>query len=213
MDKFTRTNLASWEARVPVHAASRFYDVRGFLRGRSSLLPLELSEVGTVKKLRLLHLQCHFGLDTLSWARRGARVTGVDFSPSAVAKARELAARFLKPGGFVYIADDHPFAGVFDDSGRRPVIDYFMDKALLVPPCGTYTDGPRRKMPATYEWWYTVSGLLDAVKSAGLRLDYFREHPFTAWRRFPGMRKGKDGLWRDPGGKLPLLFSLKAYKP
>lgn len=261
MDKFTRANLASWEARVPVHAASRFYDVRGFLRGRSSLLPLELAEVGPVKDRRLLHLQCHFGLDTLSWARRGARVTGVDFSPSAVAKAGELAgraglsadfvlsdvyslgrrlkgrfdivyatygvfcwigdlkrwfrtaARFLKPGGFVYVADDHPFAGVFEDSGRRPVIDYFTDKALRVPPAATYTDGPRRKMPATYEWWYTVADLLDAVKSAGLRLDYFHEHPFTAWRRFAGMRKGKDGLWRAPGGKLPLLFSLKAYKP
>lgn len=260
MDRYMKANQTSWDARVPVHAGSRFYNTEGFLKGGSSLLPLELAEVGPVKGKRLLHLQCHFGLDTLSWARRGAAVTGADFSPAAIAKAKELSARagvpgnfvlsdvyslprrlkgkfdivyasygvfcwigdlrrwfrtaahFLKPGGFVYAADDHPFAGIFDDAGRRPVIDYFRDNPLHAPPCLTYTDGSKKKMPATYEWWYTVADLLAAAKAAGLRLDYFREFPFAAWRRFPDMKKGGDGLWRRPGGKLPLLFSLKAYK-
>lgn len=84
------TNRRSWDERVPIHAASQFYDLPSFERGRCSLRPLEVAEVGDVRGRSLLHLQCHFGQDTLSWARRGARVTGVDFSASAIGLAREL---------------------------------------------------------------------------------------------------------------------------
>jgi SAM-dependent methyltransferase len=87
-----RTNLANWEGRVPVHASSDFYDLPGFRAGRSTLPPEHLAEVGEVSGRRLLHLQCHMGQDTLSWARLGARVTGLDFSPSAIGTARSLAA-------------------------------------------------------------------------------------------------------------------------
>ena len=84
-------NRANWDARVPIHAASRFYDLPGFVAGRSELRDFELAEVGDVTGRRLLHLQCHIGLDTLSWARRGAIVTGLDFSAPALATAREVA--------------------------------------------------------------------------------------------------------------------------
>lgn len=84
-------NRAQWEERLPVHRASEFYDVDGFRAGRTALHSIELEEVGDVAGRDLLHLQCHFGLDTLSWARLGARVTGADFSPSAVETARALA--------------------------------------------------------------------------------------------------------------------------
>lgn len=87
------TNRASWDQRTAEHVGSRFYDVAGFLAGNSSLNPLELDQVGAVEGMSLLHLQCHFGLDSLSWARLGAQVTGVDFSPAAIDQARELAAR------------------------------------------------------------------------------------------------------------------------
>jgi len=86
-------NLRAWDAVVAAHAESTLYDVAGFLAGRCSLDPFEVELAGDVRGLRLLHLQCHFGLDTLSWARRGARAAGLDFSPAAVAQARELAAR------------------------------------------------------------------------------------------------------------------------
>lgn len=96
MDTITRqqmdANRASWDARVPVHAQSRFYDIPAFKEGRCSLQPVEIDEVGDVRGKSLLHLQCHFGMDTLSWARRGAVVTGVDFSAPAVETARQLAA-------------------------------------------------------------------------------------------------------------------------
>lgn len=92
MDAYLEANRRRWDELVPIHAASRFYDVPGFLGGGCSLLPFERAAVGDVAGKTLLHLQCHFGLDTLSWARRGAVVTGLDFSGAAIAKARALAA-------------------------------------------------------------------------------------------------------------------------
>jgi SAM-dependent methyltransferase len=81
------------DERVPIHTASDFYDVEGFLAGASSLRPFEVAEVGDVSGRTLVHTQCHFGLDALSWARRGATVTGLDFSQPAIDAARALAAR------------------------------------------------------------------------------------------------------------------------
>ncbi len=92
MADWRRLNRANWDERVPVHVASPFYDVAGWKAGRDALAPFEPEEVGEVAGRDLVHLQCHFGLDTLSWARRGARVTGLDFSEPAVAAARQLAA-------------------------------------------------------------------------------------------------------------------------
>ncbi len=97
-----RDNEAAWDAKTPVHVASRFYDVPGFLAGASTLNAVERERLGDVRGRSLLHLQCHFGLDTLSLARLGARVTGVDLSGAAIEAARRLAveaklgARFVK---------------------------------------------------------------------------------------------------------------------
>ncbi len=82
-----------WDERVPIHVAGEFYDVEGFLAGRSPLRAFEIAELGSVADCTLVHAQCHFGLDTLSWARLGAAVTGLDFSAPAVAAATEIAAR------------------------------------------------------------------------------------------------------------------------
>jgi ubiquinone/menaquinone biosynthesis C-methylase UbiE len=84
-------NKRLWDARVKGHVASTFYDVPGFLEGNCALKSPEVNALGDVAGQTMLHLQCHFGLDTLSWARRGAIVTGMDFSSTAIAKARELA--------------------------------------------------------------------------------------------------------------------------
>ena len=84
-------NRARWDEAVAIHAASESYDMAGFLRGEKTLCPPELAEVGDVRGKSLLHLQCHFGMDTLNWARLGATVTGLDFSEAAVEQARSLA--------------------------------------------------------------------------------------------------------------------------
>ncbi len=85
-------NRALWDAWTAVHAEGEFYDVAGFRQGGVRIRPYEIATLGDVTGKRLLHLQCHFGLDTLSWARLGAVVTGVDFSPASIRLARELAA-------------------------------------------------------------------------------------------------------------------------
>jgi 2-polyprenyl-3-methyl-5-hydroxy-6-metoxy-1,4-benzoquinol methylase len=92
MDPRVAANRALWNEWTPIHVRSAFYDVEGWKSGgRVDLYPLLVSEVGDVAGKDLLHLQCHFGLDTLAWARRGARVTGADISERAIEQARVLA--------------------------------------------------------------------------------------------------------------------------
>ena len=93
MNTLHAINRRWWEEVLPVHVESAFYDVEGFLQGKITLGHLEREAVGEVAGMRLLHLQCHFGMDTLSWARLGAQVVGVDFSPAAVRQADDLARR------------------------------------------------------------------------------------------------------------------------
>jgi SAM-dependent methyltransferase len=92
MDERVAANRTHWNELAASHERpSEYYDVDGFRAGGLSLRPLERTEVGDVRGKSLLHLQSHFGLDTLSWARLGARVTGVDFSEHAIERARTLA--------------------------------------------------------------------------------------------------------------------------
>ena len=94
-------NRAGWDRRAEVHFRSKFYDVEGFLNGRTSLQEIELAELKSVAGRSLLHLQCHFGLDTLSWARLGAVCTGVDISPVAIDFANRLSDRSGLQADFV----------------------------------------------------------------------------------------------------------------
>lgn len=86
-------NRALWNARTKHHVGSKFYDVEGFLQGANSLSEKEIELLGEVAGKDVLHLQCHFGQDTLSLARMGANVTGLDLSDVAIAEARKLAER------------------------------------------------------------------------------------------------------------------------
>jgi SAM-dependent methyltransferase len=91
------SNQRLWDAWTKVHTEGEFYDVAGFRAGGLRIRPYEIAALGDVTGKTLLHLQCHFGLDTLSWGRLGATVTGVDFSSAAIAFARELAADIGQP--------------------------------------------------------------------------------------------------------------------
>src|SRR5262249_16463954 len=94
-------NRELWDELADINVETAYYDVPGFLAGRSTLRSIERAEVGDVAGRSLLHLQCHCGLDTLSWARLGARVTGVDFSPRAIDIARRLAQQAQVEAEFV----------------------------------------------------------------------------------------------------------------
>jgi 2-polyprenyl-3-methyl-5-hydroxy-6-metoxy-1,4-benzoquinol methylase len=88
---FADINRCLWNDKVNYHFVSPFYNVLGFLAGNDSLNKIENDLLGDIKGKRILHLQCHFGLDSLSLARRGAQhVTGVDLSDQAIDKTREL---------------------------------------------------------------------------------------------------------------------------
>lgn len=92
MDRYREANRALWDELTEIHVGSQFYDVEGFkASAEPSLDAFEIEEMGDVSDKTLLHLQCHFGLDTLSWARLGATVTGADFSPTAIGAATNLA--------------------------------------------------------------------------------------------------------------------------
>jgi SAM-dependent methyltransferase len=257
-------NRANWDARVPIHAASRFYDLPGFVAGREELRPFELDEVGDVAGRTLLHLQCHIGTDTLAWARHGALVTGLDFSAPALETARSLArdigahdARFvesdvynaqaalagrvfdivytglgalcwlpdldrwartvaalLAPGGFLYLAEFHPFADIFSDDGRRVEFDYFDTEPRVWDEDVTYTDGTAHlESSVTVDFPHTLADVVNAVASAGLRLESLHEHDYTLFARFTDLEEA-DGKYRLPAGRprLPLIYSLRASK-
>lgn len=101
LQDYLETNRTLWNEWTKHHLTSEFYDMDSFLKGQSSLNDIELDLLGDVSDKSVLHLQCHFGQDTLSLARRGARTTGIDLSPDAIAAAKELNAQLGLQADFV----------------------------------------------------------------------------------------------------------------
>ena len=100
-DNYIAINRQSWNNRVQSHLNSDFYDLEGFLQGKSSLNSIELQLLGEIKNKHILHLQCHFGQDSLSLGRLGAHVTGVDLSDKAIESAIELADKTKIDANFI----------------------------------------------------------------------------------------------------------------
>ena len=112
---YFESNKNLWNQRTIVHKDSEFYDLVGFKKGETSLREIELSEVGNVNGKKMLHLQCHFGMDSLSWSRLGAKVTGVDFSEEAIETARKLNDELKLDADFIC-------CNVYDlDSTKNPI--------------------------------------------------------------------------------------------
>lgn len=172
-------NRTNWDDRVPVHVASEFYDLDGFRAGAGSLRPFEAAEAGDVTGKRLVHLQCHLGLDTLSWARRGALVTGLDFSEPAIEAARSLAADLGIDASFVA-------ADVYDAvtalGGRRFDVVYTGIGALVWLPDLARWARVVAALLAPGGFLYLVEGhpfaqVLDDVQGAAVVRDYFDDQP------------------------------------
>jgi SAM-dependent methyltransferase len=174
-------NRANWDDRVPVHLASEFYDIDGFLAGVSSLLPFESAEVGDVTGKRLVHLQCHVGLDTLSWARIGAQVTGLDFSQPAIKAAQGLAADLAVDASFV-VAD--VYDAVTALGGRRFDVVYTGTGALVWLPDITRWAQVVATLLEPGGFLYLVEGhpfaqILDDTQGMNIVLDYFADQPWV----------------------------------
>ena len=272
VDEALQGNRKLWDAWTKIHVGSEFYDVASFRNGERAIraAAYEREEVGIVEGRTLLHLQCHFGLDTLSWARLGATVTGVDFSGEAVDAARLLAgevgiaatfiqsdiyrlpdvldeqfdivytsggvlgwlpdiaewgrvaARYVKPGGFLYITEVHPVTQVFADEDVEPgelrlQYPYWSHRdPIQLDAQGSYADrdAPTEGLVES-GWDHSLGEIVTSLADAGLRLEFLHEFDFVRWP-VAFLVEGPDGRYRLPEGtkgQLPLFFSLKATKP
>lgn len=89
-DQYFKANKELWNQRTAIHKDSSFYNLAGFKAGENVLTPIELTELTDVKEKTMLHLQCHFGMDSLNWVRLGVDVTGIDLSDEAIKEANQL---------------------------------------------------------------------------------------------------------------------------
>jgi SAM-dependent methyltransferase len=267
MDEYLRANQNLWNEWTAEHEKSPFYDLQGFKAGRERLKSIELEEVRNVRGKKLLHLQCHFGLDTLAWARHGAIVTGVDLSDQSIALAQdvsrelnipaqflcsdilalpevlddqfdivftsygilhwlpdlkrwaEVIAHFLKPGGYFYIVEDHPFMRVFGSDAEQGIkVDnpyFFSEEPYQAETSGSYATDFEGEKRTYYLWDHSLGEVISSLIDSGLRIEFLHEFPFALRAKFPSMVKGEDGYWRftREHNMIPLLFSLKASKP
>lgn len=101
MSDYTKANKKWWNNVTSIHSSSKLYDLKSFKKGKSSLQKIELEEIGDVRGKTLLHLMCHFGMDTLSWAREGAIVTGVDLANDSITLANKLSQEMGIPSDFI----------------------------------------------------------------------------------------------------------------
>jgi SAM-dependent methyltransferase len=176
-------NRRHWDAVTPAHVRSKLYDVEGFLAGRNTVPGFMLEEIGDVRGRSLLHLQCHFGMDTLSFARLGADVTGADFSGAAVREARRLAKKTGLTARFIE-------ADVLDPGNRVPraAFDIVFTSHGVVCWLGDLTQWERTVARSLkpggvfhiFEFHPLVSSLSQAVpvsKDGGLRFDYSYFNP------------------------------------
>ena len=177
-----------------IHFGSAFYDVEGFKKGKCTLLDVEVEEVGDVAGKSLLHLQCHFGQDTLCWSRLGAEVTGVDYSEKAIAQANLLAKELGISATFicsdVYELDSHldgKFDVIFTSAG---VISWLPDlrgwaETILsfLKPRGVFYI--REFHPAAYMFDDSEESRIPAVRYPYFKLD-------------EPMRFKNDGSYADP---------------
>ncbi len=253
---YIKTNKASWDKRTGTHVTSKFYDVKGFLEGKCVLNSIELSELGDVSGKELLHLQCHFGLDTLSWARRGAVVTGVDLSSAAIAMANEIKAKAglkatficsdlyhygaiantaydivftsygvvcwlpcikqwaevvtksLNPGGTFYMAEFHP---VYDIAAGY---SYFHNSQPDITAEGTYTENNSGEKSTFVTWTHPLSDVINALISAGIKIEQLNEYPYSPYNCFDGMEEREQGKFyiSQAGHDIPLIYTIKGTK-
>ena len=185
MDEFLNANKELWDKLASIHHESEFYDVKGFLEGNQTLDPIEIEELPDLSGKKLLHLQCHFGMDTLSLARLGAEVTGVDFSPEAIELAKSLSERAGLGARFV-CANVYDVPKVLDD--RFDIV--FTSGGVIM------------WLPDLEKWANVISS---SLKPGGIF--YIREfHPFSYI--FDDRDNVKDLRVHYPyfQGKEPLMF-------
>jgi SAM-dependent methyltransferase len=272
--EWRQANRTNWDERVPLHLRSTLhYDQTNLRSGKARFGRITAEALGPVNGTRVLHLQCHFGMDSLCLAQQGATVTGVDFSTPAIDAAKALAAdlgladrvrfilsdvyeaaealpepasfdrvfvswgalcwlpdmrgwakivaHFLKPGGWLALAEAHPAAYVFDSRTATPdgmpgwFVPYLGREPMIEDRTEDYADPTAvLRNTRTHEWVHPLSDVISALIDAGLRLDRLTEHDSVAWAMFDCLVRDETGFYRWPDKPwLPLSYSLRATKP
>ncbi len=192
MSDYLKLNLANWNDRAAIHVKDEAggYRVNEFLAGADNLHAIEDREIGNVAGLRIAHLQCHFGIDTLCLARRGASCVGLDFSPVAVAAARDLQRQTGLDASFVE-------GNVYD---ARQLIEGHFDMVYV-------TWGAIGWLPDIARWARVVSSLL----KPGGTLYLLEGHPtlLALDETSPDLRHGYD--WRTPVEKPVVMDEATTY--
>ncbi|MCA8959767.1 MAG: methyltransferase domain-containing protein [Planctomycetes bacterium] len=191
-------NLEWWNEKASIHPETPMYrrSIQHLRDGGVALHALERDEVGEVAGRTLLHLQCHIGTDTLSWARLGARATGVDFSPVAVDTARRLSAELGIPARFVHTSieelDEHLPVGAETDAYDIVFSSY--GAVLWIRDLTTWA----RKIAARLRpggFFYLADG-----HPAAMTLDVDRDAAeFCLQVRYPYFASGEALRWNEPG--------------
>jgi SAM-dependent methyltransferase len=192
MSDYLKVNLANWNDRAAIHVkdAAGGYRVKEFLAGADNLHAIEDREIGDVAGLRIAHLQCHFGVDTLCLARRGASCVGLDFSPVAIAAARELQQQTGLDATFVE-------GNVYD---ARQLIAGHVDMVYV-------TWGAIGWLPDIARWAKVVSSLL----KPGGTLYLLEGHPtlLALDETSPDLKHGYD--WRTPVDRPLVMDEATTY--
>jgi SAM-dependent methyltransferase len=268
MNDLQNTNQALWEewSRLHIQPGSDYLaQIERFQAGECVIDECEVREVGDVSGKALLHLMCHLGLGTLSWARLGARATGLDFSQEALRIAREfnqeagLEARFvyadvyaapdilnekfdivytsggvmtwladinawarvvatcLKPGGFFYLKDSHPFRRVMfplvvDGNGNTGKYQYFSDQPTRLEMRGSYAQPNSDRIQPAYFWVHGIGEIVTSLCQAGLRIEFLHEFP-KVYPNFATYTPNENGRFELRGvhdWAVPNQFSLRA---
>jgi SAM-dependent methyltransferase len=253
-------NRRRWAEMTRLHLTT-YVHLDAETAGQDSLKPFEGSELGDLGGKRICHLQCHLASQSMSLARRGATVVGVDFSSESLDIARTrvaqagltdrvsfvetsvyeapsvlketfdvvytswgvlswlpdigrwaaIVATLLHPGGFLYLAESHPYAEAlrWSESTYGGATPHFDDSQ------GDYTDdGARFMHPESWNWSHGLGEVVTAVANAGMQIDFLHEHPEVAWHLNDEehLHKRPDGMWEDLQATLPLSYSIKATK-
>ena len=189
--RWRELNRANWDERTRVHLGpGSDYDLASLRAGSGKLHPIEDAELGDVRGLRVLHLQCHFGVDTLKLAQRGASVVGLDFSPAAIEAARKLAAELGLAGAARFVLAD-----LYDAPTAIPEPASF-DRVFV-------TWGATCWLPDIRRWAVIVASFL----KPGGRLYYADAHPAAYIFDDDGrLADGRPGYFVPYLGRQPLVM-------